>query len=330
MSYKKTLTIITEGSKNLGFGHITRTISIVSAFKNYNIKFIINGDKSIQNILKNFDYELFNWLDDDKLLSKLKNSDLILLDSILISNKQIKQIENTKIPIIFIDDDKRRNILDSGYVVDWTVLNETKNYFIPKKSNVKYLLGSIYTPLRDEFNTASKHTVKDNIKSILITFGGADIRDMTPLVMEVLNKNYPNIVKNIVIGNGFSNIDKIEQLKDKNTNLLYDVDAKQMVNLMQNNDLAISAGGQTLYELSLIGLPTIAILLVQNAKDDTMGWDKVGFIKNIGWWDDINLKDNLLSAIKQIENKNIREQMQQKANQYIKPNGAKRIANAII
>ena len=330
MSYKKTITVITEGGKTLGFGHITRTISIVNAFKNYHIKFIINSDNSINNILEDFDYKLFNWLNNDNLLIKIQNSDLILLDSSLISNTQIKEIENTNIPIIFIDDEKRRNILDSGYVVDWTVLSETKKYFIPKKSNVKYLLGTKYTPLRDEFNKASQHIIKNDINSILITFGGSDIKDMTPLVMEVLNKNYPNIVKNIVIGNGFSNIDKIEQLIDKNTNLFYDVDSKQMVNLMQNNDLAISAGGQTLYELALIGLPTIAILLVENAKDDTIGWDKVGFIKNIGWHNDRDIKINLLEAIKRLEDKDIRVSMQQQASRYIQPNGAKRLYNDII
>jgi len=330
LHYKKTLTVITEGGKELGFGHITRTIAIVSAFKNYNIKFIINGDESVDFVLNDFNYELFDWLNNKEIISRLKDSDLILLDSILISNKQIKQIEKTNIPIIFIDDEKRRNILERGYVVDWTVLSETKDYFIPKKPNVKYLLGSIYTPLRDEFNKISKHIIKEHINSILITFGGSDVRDMTPLVMDVLNKNYSDITKNIVIGNGFSNIKKIEKLKDNNTNLIYNVDAQRMATLMSTNDLAISAGGQTLYELALVGIPTIAILLVENAKDDTFGWEKVGFIENIGWYDDINIKDNLLSALKQVEDKNKRVAMQKSAKIYIQPNGAKRLYNGII
>ncbi len=39
-----------------------------------------------------------------------------------------------------------------------------------------------------------------------------------------------------------------------------------MKNLMINNDLAISAGGNTLYELCACGIPTIAIIIADNQR----------------------------------------------------------------
>jgi UDP-2,4-diacetamido-2,4,6-trideoxy-beta-L-altropyranose hydrolase len=327
------LTIITEGGKNFGFGHITRCLSIEKIFKQYDYKsfFIINGDKSISKILSTSSYILLNWIEKQKeLLQQFSNSSLILIDSILISNQQILDIQKLNIPIIFIDDEKHRNILDSGFVIDWTVLSEQQNYFSPKKKNVSYLLGSLYTPLREQFTSATLNNINESIDSIMLTFGGADVRNLTPTIIKALINHFPNIQKNIVIGAGFTNIDEIEKQIDNNTHLIFNANSKTMIELMQKNDLAIACGGQTLYELARIGTPTIAILVVDNAKDDTLGWEKVGSVKYIGWWDNTNLIDNLITTIHNLQDKKIRQSMQNKAKQYISPNGAKILVKKII
>jgi spore coat polysaccharide biosynthesis predicted glycosyltransferase SpsG len=247
-----------------------------------------------------------------------------------ITDQQLLELEKTDIPLIFIDDEKRRNIISKGFVIDWTVLSDEKNYFTPKKDDIVYLLGSKYTPLRELFKDAKKNKIKDEIETIMITFGGADVRDLTPDILKTISKHFPKITKNIVIGGGFTNIKKIEKYKDKNTNLIFNADTSTMIELMNCSDLAIASGGQTLYELARIGTPTIAILLVENAKDDTQGWEKVGSLVNIGWWDDKNLFDNLLNAISKLKNKSKRLDMQKKAINYISPNGAEILVEEIL
>ena len=58
-------------------------------------------------------------------------------------------------------------------------------------------------------------------------------------------------------------------------------------------DLAVSAAGQTLYELAQMGVPTIAIQVADNQKDNIEGWLKAGFIHFAGEWDDAKLVENL-------------------------------------
>jgi len=329
----KNFIIVTEGGRMFGFGHITRCLSISSIFKKYgfNIQFIINGDDSLISMLSNTKYDIFNWTENkQKLLEILNDSSLILLDSIQITNEQILEIENLEKKVIFIDDEKRRNILNKGFVVDWTILSDKKEYFSPKKEDVTYLLGSKYTPLREEFMKVQKNIIKKEIQSILVTFGGSDVRDLTPKVLKTLRENFPDIIKNIVIGSGFTNIEKIKHYKDKNTNLILNADALTMSKLMQTSDIAIASGGQTLYELACIGTPTVSILLVNNAKDDTQGWDKVGTLINIGWYDDKNLLDKLTKTIFLLKDKNKRVQMQNRAKKYINSNGAKLLVETII
>ncbi|NLV76359.1 MAG: UDP-2,4-diacetamido-2,4,6-trideoxy-beta-L-altropyranose hydrolase, partial [Tissierellia bacterium] len=50
----------------------------------------------------------------------------------------------------------------------------------------------------------------------------------------------------------------------KYNNVKFYMNVKNMKNLMINNDLAISAGGNTLYELCACGIPTIAIIIADN------------------------------------------------------------------
>jgi spore coat polysaccharide biosynthesis predicted glycosyltransferase SpsG len=329
----KLLRVVTEGGKEFGFGHITRCLSIAKVFQKHGfvVEFIVNGDESITRLLDGYTFSLIDWKTKLKSLNqKIEKSSLILIDSMQISNSQLLKLQETNIPLIYIDDEKRRNILTKGFVIDWTVLSDEQNHFLPKQKNVVYFLGSKYTPLRDGFESASKHLIKDKVTKIMLTFGGADVRNLSPSVLRVLTKNFTDCEKNIVVGAGFTNTKEIQECKDENTNLIFNADTKTMINLMQESDLAIASGGQTLYELARIGTPTIAILLVENARDDTQGWHKVGSLENLGMWDDEKLDNKLLNAMKKLQDKKLRESMQNSAAKYISPHGAELLVQKIL
>ena len=330
---KKKLLVLTEGGKEIGFGHITRTISISSKFleNNYEIEFIINGDDSILSLLQNFTYKIFNWQKSfTRLISIVNTCDLVLVDSMNIKNDELILLEQTNIPIIYIDDEKRRNIINKGFVIDWTVLSDKKQYFSPKKEKVHYLLGSKFTPLRPEFSDAKMNIIRDEVKSAMITFGGSDVRDLTPMVIDSLIEHFPSLQKNIIIGAGFNNIEKIKSLCDKNCNLIFNATTKEMIEIMQESDIAIASGGQTLYELARIGTPTIGIILVDNAVDDTLGWESVGSLINISWWNDKALDKKLVDAVDSLKSRDKRINMQKNAEKYISKNGAELIFEEVM
>ena len=324
---KLEIIIITEGGKKNGFGHITRCLSIASEFKkhNFTVLFIVNGDESIIDVLKNENYKIVNWMEEE-----IRGNNILLIDSIEITNKKLLEFEKFNNFIIYIDDDKRRNILNKGIVIDWTVLSDKQNYFQPKKENVIYLLGSKYTPLRTEFSIAERNTIRKEVKKVMITFGGADVRNLTPSILKILSNKFPKVEKHIVIGAGFTNIDTIKSLKDENTYLVYSASTQQMIKLMQNSDIAIASGGQTLYELARIGTPTIAILLVENAKDDTLGWDEVGGVKNIGWYNDKLLFEKLINTLENLQDYVLRKKMNYRAKKYIPSDGVKFLVDSIL
>ena len=331
---QKKLVVITEGGRTLGFGHITRATSLVSNFLlyGYSVNFILNADKSVLNIIS-FPYEIFDWREEKKLLfEKVKEYSLILLDSILIEDNQIKELESLNIPIIFIDDEKQRNILEKGFVVDWTILRNETNSFKNRKKKVHYFLGSKYIPLRKEFYKKDVKTnlINKKLSKIMISFGGSDIRNLTPMILDLLNDNFPNIKKDVIIGAGFDNIEEIKKHSTSNTNLITYASAKDMINSMETSDIAISAGGQTLYELAKIGIPTIGILLVENAKADTLGWEKTGFLKFVGRYNEKSLKENIINEIKNLSIYENRLRSRECALKHMPRNGGKLLVKEII
>jgi len=327
------LTVLTEGGVDSGFGHITRCISISKAFESngVEVEFLVHGDSSVNKILENLNYKKVNWIKNFEKLKKLRSkSSIILLDSISVSREQIIKISSLKLPIIHIDDEKHQNTINNGFILDWTVNLDSKKIFPIKKDNVVYLLGPKFTPLREEFYQKKTFLIKKKITQIMVTFGGSDVKNMSPIVLENLVNYYPEVRKKVIIGDGYQNFSSIEKNVDKNTELIFGASAKKIFDTMNNSDLAVASGGQTLYELARVGVPTLAIIMVDNALFDTNGWQKVGFLKNIGWHDDQYLMDNLRTSIEDLKDISIRKLMSENGKKIMENNGAKLIADIVI
>ena len=317
--------ILTEGGKDFGFGHVARCSSIYQAFKKRDIspKFIINGDTSVKSILSNIEFKIDNWLSDNSFLN---SSDIVIIDSYLADIEIYDKISKKVSLTVCLDDNKRLDY-SSGIVVNGLINAENLNY--PLNDSIKYLLGSMYTPLRVDFWDVSKLKINDDINNILITTGGNDLRNLTPKVLELLNTNFPEVNKKVIIADSFDNVSEIESLKDDSVDFIYSPNSKEMLNAMSNVDLAISASGQTLYELACIGVPTIAIGIIDNQKDNIKNWQDVGFIEYAGCWNNKNLLDNILEQIELLKDKNVRYEKRLNGIRLIDGHGSLRIVNEV-
>jgi len=326
----KKVFILTEGGKNIGFGHITRCISLSQAFEEKGIipEFIVNGDKSILDLLSDKRYRIFNWIKEKEYLFEyIKNSDIVIIDSYLAKKDIYNRISKlVKVPV-YIDDSKRLNY-PKGIVVNGAIGAEELDY--PKNNETTYLLGTKYTPLRKEFWEVPEKEIREKVESVMVTFGGDDMRNMTPKVLKLLIEEFPELKKNVVIGKGFKNIREIENLKDNNTKLFYYPDAETMKNIMLETDIAISAAGQTLYELARVGVPTIAIAIADNQINNIYGWEKVGFIEYSAWWNYKFIKNKINICLEKIICFKLRKETSRKGKLYVDGKGNKCIIDYLL
>ncbi|BDU51153.1 UDP-2,4-diacetamido-2,4,6-trideoxy-beta-L-altropyranose hydrolase [Haliovirga abyssi] len=277
--------IFTEGGTEIGYGHITRCSALYEEIekRGYEVEFIINGDEEVLDIIKNKKIRLIDWRDENYLSNLLHKNDYVIIDSYLADKEIYKFISNKVGKILYIDDNQRIEY-PKGIVVNPSIYGKELNY--PEKERIRYLLGANYVILRKEFlnipimkNHKDNKDNKDNkekIEDILITFGGSDIKNITPKILKLLAKNDLKLKKHIVIGKGYKNIAQIKKEADNNTNFYYNLNAEEMKNLMLKCDFAISAAGQTIYELLRIGIPFVAIKVADNQENNIKGLSKLG------------------------------------------------------
>jgi spore coat polysaccharide biosynthesis predicted glycosyltransferase SpsG len=171
--------------------------------------------------------------------------------------------------------------------------------------------------------------VKRELESVMVTFGGDDSKNITPGVLSFLAGDYPRLRKNVVIGSAFKNIREVEAVADANTRLIHSPGAEGMKQVMEESDIAVTSGGQTLYELARIGVPTVAVAVADNQRGNVNGWAETGFIENAGFWEDDHMMENLAAKFRFITDYNRRVRAVEAGKRLVPGNGADRIIDFV-
>lgn len=279
--------IFTEGGDNIGFGHITRCSALYEEIESRDIEvlFVIFG-KNIDDLLKGKKYLNKDWKDREFLKKFLKEDDYIIIDSYLADIEIYKIISQKVFKVICLDDYNR-------IIYPKNVLTINLGFRNILKSN--YYFGIKYIILRKEFLFKYCDKVKNKNK-ILIIIGGNDIKDITGKIVEIVKKNFPHYQLNIVSKN--KKLKKIITSKDK---IFSNLKAKEIIGLIQNSYIAISACGQTLFELSKIGIATIGIKIADNQKNNIKYFTENKYLEYVGNNSNKNLERNIINKLKKIE-----------------------------
>jgi len=295
--------LITEGSQTIGFGHVTRLMSFYQAFEEKGIipKFYVNGDDTIQSLLNRIDVEISNWLENkSSFFEKISGTNIAIVDSYLADIDFYTRLSE-EVDLLVCIDDNLRIPYPKGIVINGTF--NAENWQFEKRRDVTYLFGSRYMPLRKAFWDIPEKEISDTVRTVMLTFGGEDSRNMTPKVLAQLNTTYPNLKKKVVIGKAFRHVEEIEKNRNDNVELIFSPDAEGMKKIMLDSDIAISAGGQTLYELACVGVPTVAMQVADNQRNNIQGAVKLGIISFAGCWNDIDIILKTISEVNHLYSK---------------------------
>lgn len=123
-----------------------------------------------------------------------------------------------------------------------------KYYICPK-------LFMIYDPI----------SIRENVESVFISFGGADPLNYTDRMLKIIaSEEYRKLRFLVVLGRAKSNVEELMayNLFD-NIEVIYD--ACNMPQLMSGCDIAFTSRGRTAYELAMLGIPTVS--MAQNERE---------------------------------------------------------------
>lgn len=340
------LLIRADANTMIASGHIQRCLSIADAIAQEDVevvfvsseveaKQVLAGKKYRCIILENDYREKDNEIPLLVELIQKENADGILVDSYEITNEYLYELAK-KCPLAYIA--TMKNIEFSGdLLINYTQYSKQK-YFEEKYSEMQkkgfLLQGERYVPLRGEFQNISQRTRK-KIEKILITTGGSDPDEMSfEILMECIShKKLQDMQYTVVVGNYFQHVDKLEELVKRCSKVELKCNVKNMSELMKTHDMAVSAGGTTLFELCACGLPTVSFAMADNQIPMTTYFEEKGIIPYAG-----DERQNKVEVVQKVVNQfeywitHIDEinEMSMKMSSLVDGLGAKRIAEKIV
>jgi spore coat polysaccharide biosynthesis predicted glycosyltransferase SpsG len=129
----------------------------------------------------------------------------------------------------------------------------------------RLLLGPEYALLRPTYQGCPARRAPDEVSRVLVTLGGSDPLGLTEPTVQAVRRALPRAAVDVLLGPLFRPIPGLDALAAASAGqirLHRGVD--DPVALMSQAELAVSAGGQTLYELAATGLPTVALSMASN------------------------------------------------------------------
>lgn len=269
---KKILFVVT-GNSEVGLGHVYRCLGIANEILNHEVQFLVDEasamalEKIAENNYRVIQQKQVNIIDD---INEVK-PDIVVNDILDTQEDYIASLKSKEYKVVNFED------LGAGAALADLVINalypEKGKFF----SNHHY--GPKYCCLKSEFYLSPKKVITEEIRSVLLTFGGVDPNNYTKLVLESI---YPYCkeegIKIVVIaGLGYKFFDSLAVFE----NVEIHRNINNMSDHMLKADIIFTSAGRTTYEVASIGVPTI--ILAQNERELShfFGGQEYGFV-NLG------------------------------------------------
>lgn len=200
---------------------------------------------------------------------------LWLVDSYQITQNYLWQLQ--KICPVFYLDDTGEQIFEADGLINYNIYGDELGYEVTCPKGMKLLLGAGYAPVKEEFVRMS-YTVRKDVQNVLITMGGSDKLNITGVLSQSLLEKLPERIELTLICGRFNpHLQELLQLQECNKRVHVLVDVADMWNRLSQADVAVSAAGSTMYELSAMGVPTVCCYYVENQRRIAEGFAaKVG------------------------------------------------------
>lgn len=323
---RKKIIFRADGYKELGMGHIYNCITMAYNLTEHDVIIVTKLDAEIglkkiraTNIpchLIKKDSELFDFIDEFK-------PDIFVNDCLDSDRDYILKLK-AKVPrVVTIED------LGTGADEADAVINALYDEDEPRSAHV--YSGYKYVCLRDEFQLEQANKWRQEVHNVLFMFGGTDPANLNVILYKIVEKisaKYQGIQFCFITGIGYDNEENgVVSQPFKNIYVYPNVSC--VTKYMKDADLAITSQGRTVFELAMMGVPSI--VLSQNSREKTHKFAQMenGFL-NLGLGGNVNANvlENTLDWL--INTPEIRKNMYDLMTRLDLKSGMKRVRKIIL
>lgn len=319
--------IFTEGGQKIGLGHLSRCASLYDEIqrRGIEVEFIVQGDIDKVGFLE--DKVILNkeWMDIKFLEESITNENYVIVDS-YIANKEYYEVISQRAKKALYIDDYARIEYPTGIILNPELTCKRDRYI---QSNNEVISGSKYVILRPSFQESNKRKISNGVQNVFVVMGGTDIQNITVSILNKLCRVNPNIIFHAVVNS--NQYEKYISNNDyNNVNFYCNLSEKEICQMMLDTDLAITAAGQTIYELLATNTPFIAVQVAENQQDN------VNSLKNnispmlTLKYNDEDFYEELLATFQELKNQQCRQKIVDKMTGLVDGKGSKRIIDTLV
>lgn len=259
-----------NASATIGAGHVMRLFALAQSCVLKGVKVSFASYECPDYLLEALRQEGFAIISVPKDFTRADiqafEAEVIVVDDYCLSDEQWHYFRASKALLVNIDDELDNKELLSDIIINPSASATSSNYK-KRAPQATFCLGPTFALLRKEFIEEAFIDVEQR-KSILISLGGADVKNMSLALTHSLLKNTQIDADVYVLLGGLNKrfLAPLQALSKKHDNLFIIEKSQQVAALMMQAGLAISAAGGTLAELASAGTPSIALVSVDNQK----------------------------------------------------------------
>jgi UDP-2,4-diacetamido-2,4,6-trideoxy-beta-L-altropyranose hydrolase len=147
-------------------------------------------------------------------------------------------------------------------------------------------LGPSYALVRPEFASArqramSRRAKHGPVRRALVALGLTDIGGVTERVVRALLPVLDEARLDVVLGAGAPSLSGLEALTHSDRRVHLFIDNAEMASLMADADIAIGAGGSSVWERAAVGLPSATVILAENQRTMIEHMADAGFTRAV-------------------------------------------------
>lgn len=325
----------------MGLGHLQRCVALAQALRvhGHEASFAIAGGKPPSDVFGLSQFATYVggafqlgspedalWV---RSLSDQVAPSMVVVDSYAVGEGYLEAVSMRGVKVAYIDDLNAFRF-PCDVVIAPNVHAKVDAY--EGASQTSFFVGARFVMLREEFWNPSRPKPGGPCASVLLTVGGGDPHGLMPGLIETADSVKERFSLRIVIGPYFRNTSSIHEVVQRATREIGIVDAPSSLRpILDETDLAICAGGQTLYEMMATRVPALCIEIAPNQRDSMSAVVRAGAAEGVGSAEDVDLMSKLgHGLVRLLASQDQRMRMAEAGHNLIDGKGALRVAQGLV